>query len=82
MTVLVEYLFDWQLVEVLRFVVCDLLAVDAEALVEVAVAVQEADGCHVDATVGCFFDIVAGKDTESAGIYFEAVAEAVFHGEI
>ncbi len=79
MAVAVGHLFDGELVEVLRLVVGDLLSVDAERLGEVAVAVEEADGGHVNAAVGCFLDVVAGKDAETAGIDLQTVAEAIFH---
>ena len=80
--VLFEHLLDGQLIEVLGLVVGNLLAVDAERLCEVAVPVEETDGGHVHAAVRCFLDIVAGKNTESAGVDLEAVAQAVFHREV
>ena len=71
-----------ELVEVLGLIVGYLLSVYAQGLCEVAVAVEEAYGGHVDTRVGCFFDIVACEHTETAGIDLKAVAEAVLHGEI
>ena len=82
LTILVEYLLDGKLVEVLRLVVGYLLAVNAEALGEVAVTVEKSDGGHIDARVGRFLDIVAGEYAQASGIDFEAVAQTVFHREV
>ena len=77
-----HHLLDGELVEVLGLVVGDLLSVDTECLGEVAEAVEETYGGHVHAAVGSFFYVVAGKNAKTAGIYFQTVAQSVFHGEI
>ncbi len=80
--VFVGHLLDGELVEILRLIVCDLLSVHAKALCEISVAIEEAYGCHGHPAVRCFFDIVAGKYAKTAGIYFQSVAQTVFHGEV
>ncbi len=66
LAVVVEHLLDGELVEVLSLVVGNLLAVDAQSLGEVAEAVEKAHGGHINTAVGRFFDVVAGKDAETA----------------
>ena len=82
LAVVAEHGLDGQLVEVLRLVVGDLLAVDRERLREVAVFVEEAHGGHVDAAVGGLLDVVAGEHAETARVYLETVAETVLHREV
>ena len=73
---------DWEVLEVLRFVDGLLLSIDGEALFEVSVTGEESDGGHVDAAVGCLFEVVASEDAKAAGVDFEDVGEAVFHAEV
>ena len=82
MTVGIHNLLYRKLVEVLRFVVGDLLTVHAQGLGKIAEAVKETYGSHVHTAVGCFLDIVAGKYAETAGINLQAVAQAIFHRKI
>ncbi len=82
LALLVGHLLDGKLVEVLGLVVCYLLAIDRQSLGEISVTVKEADGCHVNATVGSFLYIIAGKNTKTAGIDLQTVAQTIFHREI
>ena len=77
-----HHLLDRELVEVLSLIVGDLLAVNAQRLGEITVAVKEADGGHRDAAVGSLLDIVAGEHAEAAGVDFQRVAQAVLHREV
>ena len=76
------HLLDGELVEVLGLVVGNLLTVHRECLREVAIAVEETDGRHIDVAVAGLFQIVAGQNTETARIYFQNVAQAIFHAEV
>ncbi len=80
--VFVGYLLDREEVEVLRLVVGNLLTVYAEALGEVAVAVEEADCGHGHAAVAGLLDVVACEHAKAARVYFKSVAEAILHGEV
>ena len=80
--VLFHHLLDGELVEVLRFVVGDLLTINAERLCEVAEAVEETDGGHGHAAVGCLFDVVACKYAKTTRVDFQGVAQTVFHREV
>ena len=46
--ILIHLAFDGQVTEVLRLVVGNLLAIHCQALREIAEAIQEADGTHID----------------------------------
>ncbi len=78
----IKHLLYRELVEVLRLIVGYLLAVNRQSLCEISVTVKETYGSHIHTTVRGFFYIVAGKHTKTAGIYLQAVAQTVFHGEI
>ena len=82
LSVFVEHRIDGQLVEVLRFVVGNLLSIKGETLCKVAIAIQEANCCHIHTIVGCFFNIVAGKNAKTTGINLQSAAQAIFHAEI
>ena len=66
LTVLVHHLLDRKLVEVLGFIVGDLLSVNREGLGKITVAVEETYGRHINTAVRCFLDIVAGKYSKAA----------------
>ena len=61
----VQHRRDGQLHKVLRLVVGNLLPVHRECLGEVAIAIEESDGSHVDAAVAGFLDVVTGQDTQA-----------------
>ena len=73
---------DWQLGELLGGVVVELIAVHAQPLVEVAVAVQQADPEKIDVAVAGFFQIVTGQDAQAATVQLEADVQAVLHAEV
>jgi hypothetical protein len=73
---------DGEVSEVLRLVVSDLLPLGRERLGEITIAIEEADGGHIDIAVGSLFDIVTGEDTETTGIDLEDMGETILHGEI
>ena len=78
-TVFVHHLFQRKLIEVLGFVVGNLLTVNRQGLGEISVTVKETYGSHVDTAVRCFLDIVAGEYTKTAGVNFQCVAQTIFH---
>ena len=80
--VLVHLLLNWQRTEVLCFVVGNLLSVHCQALCEIAIAIEEADGTHIDVGVGCFLHIVTGQHTEAAAVYLQGRVDAVLHAEV
>ena len=77
-----EDLLDGKLSEVLGFVVCLLLAFGAEALGEVAVAIEEADGGEADVAVAGFLEVVTSEDAKTAGIDLEDIRQTVLHAEV
>ena len=80
--ILVEHALDGQRVEVLSIVVSNLLAVHAERLLEVAVAIEEADGTHVNIAVRSLFHIVAGKHTQTTRVDFQHLVNTILHTEV
>ena len=82
LSVLFEDLLDGKLGEVLSFVVRLLLAFGAEALGEVAVAIEEADGGEADVAVTGFLEVVTGEDAKTAGIDLEDIRQTVLHAEV
>ena len=65
-TVFIDNLFDGELVEVLGFVVGQLLAVHGEGLGEISIPIEETDGNHVDIAVTGLFEVVSGQYTQTA----------------
>ena len=57
-------------------------AAGVDALAEIAVAVQEADGDHRPGAVGGLLEDVAGERAEAAGVDRERAVEAVLGGEV
>ena len=53
--VLIEYALDGHAIEVLRFVIRNLLSVHRQGLAEIAVAVKETDSAHIYVRVGASF---------------------------
>ena len=77
-----HYLSKGQCVEVLRFVIGNLLSVHRQRLGKVTVAIQETYCCQVDVAVAGFFQIVTSQYTQAAGIDFQHVGQTIFHAEI
>ena len=73
------HLRDGQVAEVLRLVVSQLLSLGRECLCEIAVAIEEADGCHIDIAVGCLFQVVAGEHSETTRVDFQNMGQTIFH---
>ena len=80
--VLVELAHDGQRREVLRLVVGYLLSVHRQALCEVAEAIEETYGTHVDIRVGSLLDIVAGQHAETARVNLQGRMDTVLHAEV
>ena len=80
--VLIEHALDGQRVEVLCVIVGYLLSVHAERLLEVAVAIEEADGTHVDVAVRSLLYIVAGEHAETARIDLQHLVDSILHAEV
>ena len=72
--VMVKNLIYRQLVEILRFVICNLLPIDTTRLRKIAITIKKTDGCHINAAVRGFFYIISRKDTQTTGIYFQSIA--------
>ena len=70
------------MVEVLGFVVGDLLAIHRESLGEIAIAIKETHSGHVDAAVAGFFNIVTGKNSQTARVNLQSVTQSILHTEI
>ena len=68
--------------KILRFIVGNLVAVGRQALGEVTVTVQQADRRHVDFHIGGFLQVVAGQDTQTAGIDLQRRVDTVLHAEV
>ncbi len=77
-----HYLLDGELVEVLGFVVGNLLSVYGKSLGKVAEAVEETDSRHGNAGVGSLLYIVSGQYAETARIDFQSVAQTILHREV
>ena len=77
-----EDLLNGELSEVLSFVVRLLLAFGAEALGEVAVAIEEADGGEADVAVAGLLEVVTSEDAKTAGIDLEDIRQTVLHAEV
>ena len=69
-------------VEVLCIVVGNLLSFNGKTLLEVAIAIEETDGTHVDIRVGCFLHIVTCQHAKTSRVDFQHLIETVFHTEI
>ena len=80
--VFIQYTVNRQLAEVLGFVVGNLLAVHSQCLSKITVTIQETDSAQVYITVRSLFQIVAGKYTQTTGIYLKYMIQTVLHAEI
>ena len=80
--VFIQHAVDGQLTEVLSFVVGNLLAIHSQGLSEIAVTVQETDSTQIHIAVRSLFQIVAGKYTQTTGIYLQYMIQTVLHAEI
>src|SRR5690606_27189199 len=65
-------------VDVLR----NLVAVTIDSLIEVALPVQQADGDERQPEIARGLQVIAGEDTEPAGVDREALVESVLGAEI
>ena len=81
-TVLVELTLHGQATEVLGFVVGHLLSVHCQTLGEVAVAIQETDGTHIDVGVGSLLHVVTGQHTQTTGIDLQGRVDTILHAEV
>ena len=81
-SVFVELTYDRQRIEVLCVIICNLLSVHAQRLLEVSVSVEEANTTHVDVAVGSLFHIVTGKHSQTARVDFQYLVDTEFHAEI
>jgi hypothetical protein len=80
--VLVAHRFDRHVVEIVVAVMRGLVALAVDGLVEIALAVEQADGDEGQAHVGGALAVVAGKDAEAAGVDRQALVEAELGAEI
>ena len=71
-----------EILEVLSLVLCYLLSVGGNLLVEVAVAVEEADAHHIGTEVTRLLDVVTGEDAETAGVDLQDIGDAILHTEV
>ena len=78
----IEHALNGQTVEILRFVVGNLLAVHRERLGEVTIAIEETNGAHVYVGVGSLLEVVASEHAETARVNLEDVVETVLHAEV
>jgi hypothetical protein len=74
--------FDRHVVEIVVAVMRGLVALAVYGLVEIALAVEQADGDEGQAHVGGALAVVAGKDAEAAGVDRQALVEAELGAEI
>ena len=80
--ILVHHSLDGQLTEVLSFVVGNLLAIHREGLCKVTVTIQETYCTKVNVAIGSLFQVVAGKNAQTTGIYLKYLAQTILHAEI
>ena len=78
----VEHALDGQTVEILCFVVGNLLAIHRKRLGEVTIAIEEADSAHIYVGVGSLLEVVAGEHAETARVNLEDVVETILHAEV
>ena len=78
----VEHTLDGQRVKVLCVVLGYLLAVHAEALGKVAVAIQESNGAEVYVAVAGLLEVVASQHAQTAGVDFKHLVDTVLHTEV
>jgi hypothetical protein len=71
-----------QVVEIGIGIVRDLVAVVVDALGEIALAIEQADGDEGQAQIGGALAMVAGEDAQAAGIDRKALVEAELGAEI
>ena len=53
-----------------------------KALPKISLAIEQADSDQGNAEVGSTFDMVAGKNTQAAGIFRDGIVQAELGGEI
>ena len=80
--VLLEDLLEGELGEVLRLVAGLLLALGAQRLGEVAVAVEEAHGRHTDVAIAGLLEVVPSQDAETTRVDLEDIGQPVLHAEV
>ena len=81
-TVSIKNTVDRQLPKVLRFVIGNLLSIHRQRLSKIAITIKETYCTKVYITIRGLFQIVTGKNTQTTGIYFKNVSQAIFHTEI
>ena len=80
--VLVKHGLGRNLGKILGIVVCHLIALTGDNLGKVAIAVKQAHCHQVHIHVRGFLEVVAGKDTKTAGVNLERSVKTVLHAEI
>ena len=82
LSVLVELAHNGQVGEVLCLVFSNLLSVHRQALCEIAEAIEESHGTHVDVRVAGLLQIVACQHAKAAAVDLQGRVHAVLHREI
>ena len=73
---------DGEAVHVVLRVALDLPAGGVDLLLEVALAVEQADADERDVEVGGALEVVAGEDAEAAGVDVDGLVQAELHREV
>ena len=82
LAVLAQAARDGEAVHVVLRVALDLPAGGVDLLLEVALAVEEADADERDVEVGRALEVVAGEDAEAAGVDVHGLVQAELHREV
>ena len=82
LSVLVELALNGQMGEILCLILGNLLSVHRQALREIAEAIEEAHGHHVDITVRSFLQVVASQHAETTAIDFQSGVHTILHREV
>ena len=80
--VFVQHRHGGNLGEVLGIVAGHLITLGAEHLVKVTVTIQQAHSHQVHVHVGRFLEVVAGQDTQTAGINLKGGIQTILHTEV
>ena len=81
-TVLIELLLDGERTEILCLVVGNLVALHAQGLCEIAVAIQETYSTHVYVAVAGFLQVVASQDAQTTGVDLQHLVQTVLHAQV
>ena len=71
-----------QILKVLSLILRHLLSVGSDLLVEVAVAIEEADAYHIGTEVTRLLDVITGENAETAGVDLQDIGDPVLHTEV